>query len=54
MTLATNYKVTSLNDREKYAPCESWVLAYEQALLGALAVRLWNLNICIEKVDAKC
>ena len=40
------------------------LIACEQALRGALAagqekekslqLRLWNLNICIEKVDAKC
>ena len=34
-------------------------LACEQALRGgkrkeSLHLRLWNLNICIEKVDAKC
>ena len=41
-------------------------MVFEQALWGALAVggggerkeslqvRLWNLNICIKKVDAKC
>ena len=41
----------------------SYKIACEQALWGALAaerekdnlqLRLWNLNICIEKVDAKC
>ena len=37
------------------------ILACEQALHGApaagretLQLRLWNLNICIENVDAKC
>ena len=37
------------------------ILACEQALQGApaagresLQLRLWNLNICIQKVDAKC
>ena len=34
-------------------------LAWEQALRGgkrkeSLPLRLWNLNVCVEKVDAKC
>ena len=42
----------------------AWKVASEQALRGTLssgrekegelATHLWNLNICIEKVDAKC
>ena len=48
----------------EFAELHSYLLACEQALRGgeerggkrkeSLQLRLWNLNICIEKVNAKC